>query len=59
MMKMSYWNFNHSFLLSIEVRDVPIPKLIVTTLEKGKNTSLIPQDAFYKKISSFDKGNIS
>ncbi len=26
----------------IEVRDVPIPKLIFTTLGEGKNTSLTP-----------------
>lgn len=30
----------------IEVRDVPITKLIVTTLGEGKNTSLTPKDAF-------------
>jgi len=45
--------------IDIEVRDVHIPKIIVTTLEEGKNTSLIPQDAFYKFFSAFDKGNIS
>ncbi len=45
----------------IEVRDVPIPipKLIVTTLEEGKTTSLIPKDAFYNLFGAFDKGNIS
>jgi hypothetical protein len=40
----------------IEVRDVPIPKLI---LEEGKNTSLTPKDAFYNLFGAFDKGNIS
>ncbi len=43
----------------IEVRDVPIPKLIVTTLREGKNTCLTPKDAFYNLFGAFDKGNIS
>jgi hypothetical protein len=42
-----------------KVRDVPILKLIVTTLEEGKNTSLTPKDAFYNLFGAFDKGNIT
>ncbi len=43
----------------IEVRYVPTPKLIVTTLEEGKTTSLIPKNALYNLFGAFDKGNIS